>query len=178
LPSSGDGSGELYLVPQDAYAFDDRKGFVAFSEVLEILEQSEAKQRLIILDACLSGPDLKKLKSPLDKVSYKFLQEYLDQTVGSAVLSSCGIDETSTTQSPNPSLSLFTHYFCEALLGNKDALENGRLTLNSLYSYLSVEVMRRAKTYHQKQKPTLKNQMQGIFLLGDFTTLLAQPASI
>jgi hypothetical protein len=159
---------EFYLVPEDAYRIDQADALISFREIISILNTSQAKQKLVILDACLSGPDTKHLKLLPADLSPKFLKEYLETTTGSAVLSSCGIDETATIQSPNSKLSLFTHYLCEALGGNSGALDNGRLTLPSLYSYLSIEVKRRAKSYHQKQNPTLNNSSSGVIILGDF----------
>jgi uncharacterized caspase-like protein len=148
-----DGGEEFYLVPEDAYANDRVDALISFGDVLQILNGSAAKQKMIFLDACGSGPDVAHLKILPAKLSTKFLTEYLANAVGCVVITSCGTEEKSTTQSPNPRLSLFTHYLCEALGGNADALDNGRLTFDSLYSYLSVEVTKRANSYHQKQRP-------------------------
>jgi hypothetical protein len=111
-------------------------------------------------------------------VSPKYLKEYLKQTSGAAILFSCGIDEESTTQSPNPKLSLFTHYLREALGGNQEALDSGLLTLGSLYSYLSLQVRSRAKSYHHKQNPALANTVQGLFLVGNFNVSLLEASAL
>src|SRR6185312_6352169 len=170
--------GEFYLVPQDAFASDDVTALVSLNDVLKTLNTSAAKQKLVVVDACLSGPDTKHLKATIADVSPKFLKEYLAQTSGVAILCSCGIDEESTVQSPNPKLSLFTHYFSEALAGHMEALESGMLTLSSLYSYLSIQVRSRAKSYHHRQNPALSNAIQGLFLLGDFRAPILQPSAL
>jgi hypothetical protein len=176
--SSAGGSDEFYLVPQDAYSVNAPDALISFREIVNILNQSEAKQKLIILDACLSGPNVKHLKVLPANLSTKFLREYLAETAGTGILSSCGINESATTQSPNSRLSLFTHYLCEALRGSSAALENGRLTLASLYSYLSIEVKRRAKSYHRDQNPTLVNSSSGVIILADFTPSPLQLSSL
>jgi hypothetical protein len=146
--------------------------------VKEILSSSPARQKLIILDACFGGPDVTHMKALPPQLSPKFLKEYLANTRGTAVLSSSGIDQKSTTQSPNPKLSLFTHYLCEALSGAPEALDNGRLTLQSLYDYLSVVVRKQAKSYHQPQQPALALTVQGTMMLADFTVGLLVPAGV
>jgi Caspase domain len=168
----------FYLVPQDAFASDEPSALIAFEDVLTILNESEAKQKFVILDACLSGPDTTHLKALPAQLSIKFLKEYLASTTGTAILCSCGIDEESTTLSPNPKLSLFTHYLCESLAGHKDTLDAGRLTLQSLYAYLSVEVRQRAKSYQHKQNPALTNTMQGVMILADFTKSLLESSAL
>jgi uncharacterized caspase-like protein len=55
-----DDDDEFYLVPEDAFRADDRDTLLSFNRVFELLKQSEAKQKIVIIDACLSGPsDLK-----------------------------------------------------------------------------------------------------------------------
>jgi hypothetical protein len=129
------GTDEFFLVPEDAFSGADADALIPFSVVTEILNKSAAKQKLIVLDACFSGPDVSGLKALPAELSPKFMKEYLAKTKGAGVLSSSGIGQESIAQSPNPKLSLFTHYFCEALSGEETALDNGRLTLNSLYDY-------------------------------------------
>jgi hypothetical protein len=172
------GADEFFLVPQDAYASDKPDALIAFSQVKEILSASAARQKLIILDACFGGPDVTHMKALPPQLSAKFLKEYLANTRGTAVLSSSGIDQKSTTQSPNPKLSLFTHYLCEALSGAPEALDNGRLTLQSLFDYLSVVVRKQAKSYHQPQQPALALAVQGTMMLADFTVGSLVPAGV
>jgi hypothetical protein len=172
------GADEFFLVPQDAYSCSDPDALIPFSRVKEILNSSLAKQKLVILDACFSGPDAKNLKALPPELSPKFMKEYLARTHGTAVLSSSGIEQTSTSQSPNPKLSLFTHYLCEALGGEKAALDNGRLTLTSLYDYLSVAVGKTSKSYNRSQHPALMSAVEGTMVLADFTVGILVPAGV
>jgi len=104
-------------VLQDAYSDIDPNALIDFDMILEMLDQSEAKQRIIVIDACMSGPDITGKKLLPAKCSPKFLAEYMRNTKGVAVISSSTADQSSTTQSPNPKVSLFTHYFIRALRG-------------------------------------------------------------
>jgi hypothetical protein len=172
------GSDEFFLVPEDAFSGTNVDALIPFSVVTEILNKSAAKQKLVVLDACFSGPDVKGLKALPPGLSPKFMKEYLATTKGTGVLSSSGIGQESTAQSPNPKLSLFTHYFCEALSGEKQALDNGRLTLNSLYDYLSVAVLKMSKSYNRPQLPALKSAFTGTIILADFTVGLLVSSAI
>jgi Caspase domain len=172
------GTDEFFLVPEDAFSGTDADALIPFSVVTEILNKSAAKQKLIVLDACFSGPDVSGLKALPAELSPKFMKEYLAKTKGAGVLSSSGIGQESTAQSPNPKLSLFTHYFCEALSGEEKALDNGRLTLNSLYDYLSVVVLKMSKSYNRPQLPALKGAFNGTIILADFTVSLLVSSAI
>lgn len=162
---------EFYIVPEDVYDATDPDGLISFERIKSILNGSAARQRIVILDACFSGRDVSELKALPANVSQKFLEEYLSETKGAAILSSSGLDQESTAQSPNPKLSLFTHFLCEGLAGAADALDSDRrLTLHSLYEYLSIAVPRTAKSYGRlKQQPVLSVTSQGALILGDFS---------
>jgi len=172
------GEDEFYIVPEDVYAADKRDALTSLRHIFDILNGSPAKQKIVFLDACMSGPDVKHLKGLPQKLSSKFLTNYLANTAGCALVSSCGNEENSTVQSPNPRLSLFTHYLCEALGGNREALEERRLTFDSLYSYVSLEVTRRATSYHQKQQPVRTQNHQGVLILADFSRPLLEDANL
>jgi hypothetical protein len=169
---------KFFLVPQDAWDSDNPDALLAFDTVLDLLNKSAAKQKLVVLDACFSGPETKQFKALAQRLSIKFLAEYFERTNGVAILSSCGIDERSTAKSPNPNLSLFTRYFVHALGGEPEALDQGRLTLSSVFDYLSVQVARTAKSYNVDQQPTLYVSRQGVLLLGDFSLPLVAPESL
>jgi hypothetical protein len=160
---------ELYLVPSDAYAYDDPDALIALSKVKEILSKSEARQKFIILDACYSGPNTKEFKSVPVEVSNTFVKKYVAETVGVALLSSSADDQMSTTQSPDSTVSLFTYYLLQALQGDPGALDaNKHLTLFSLHSFLSARVDRQARSYQFRQRPHLDTSTNGDFFFGDF----------
>lgn len=160
---------KFYLVPPDAYADNDPTLLVDFESVLSILKESPAKQKIIILDACFSGPILSGAKSPGVAYSPKFLKEYLGKTHGIIILSSSTGDEESFTQSPDKKTSLFTHFVLRALRGEPQALMPTLwLSVGSLYDYVSMAVQQQAKQYQKKQSPAIDANMDGTILLADF----------
>lgn len=162
-------SDEFYLVPGDASSADDPDTLLAFSRVREILNESDARQKLVFLDACLSGPDTTKLKTPLANMSRRYLNDYLSKSSGVAILASSGSNQASTTQSPSGNLSLFTHFLTLALQGAPEALDEGFLTLDTMHSYLSVHVRRTAKSFHFNQEPIKHCSVTGEIVLGYFS---------
>lgn len=165
------GNDDFFLVPQDAYDDSDPAALLSLKQVTDILLESYAKQKIVILDACLSGPTLlgKKLKVA---VSDKFLAEYMQKTKGVAFLSSSEPDQASYEKSNHPKLSLFTSILVPALRGEADALDGHFLTLPSLFDYVSVEVQRAAISLHLRQVPTLQDTSTGVIVLGDFRAFL------
>lgn len=163
---------DLYLVPSDAYDSEDSSGLLKFDDVAAELSKSDAKQKIILLDCCFSGPDTTGFKALPAHASDKFLTQYLLKTRGVAVMSSSTESQPSTTLSPNPKLSLFTHYLVTGLRGDSLALNGFFLTIPSLFAYVSQQVQLRSKSYSALQSPGLKEQTDGVIVLADFTPRL------
>lgn len=169
----------LYLVPSDAFSSDDPDALLSLERVKAILNESDARQKLIVLDCCFSGPDTTNFKAVPAQISNNFLEKYLADTKGNAVLSSSANDQASWAKSPDSKLSLFTYYFLRALRGDPESLDqNKHLTLYSLHSFLSAHVDRRARSYHSRQRPGLEGKVDGDFLLGDFSAPLFEIESL
>lgn len=172
------GVDDHFLVPQDVFSEAKPDALVSMREVLEILEGSPAKQKIIVLDACLSGPILLGKKLHAADFSDKFFAKYLASTKGVAVLSSSAADEASYEKSPNPKVSLFTFYFIRALRGDPKALDDKLLTIPTLFDYVSTLVKRDCKSYRLQQTPSLKTSATGTFVLADFRRPLVVASSV
>jgi hypothetical protein len=159
---------QLYLVPEDAWTSDDPEALVSVSKVSELLSASLAKVKILILDACNTGADLTHIKHAAATWSERFLAEYVQKTEGVVVLASSLAEQTSSTKSPNKDLSLFTNFIVNALNGDADALDNGLLTVDSLFGYVSAHVQRVSTSHHKFQQPTVAASHSGLVLLGDF----------
>ena len=166
---------DYFLVPQDVYSNSKPEALINFDEVVSIMQSSLAKVKLIVLDACFSGPATLS-KGLVQKTSNKAFADYVKTVKGLIVISSSEGDQASTTKSPS-NLSLFTHYFVEALAGNEDALDEGRLlTVASLFKYVSFKVSEKSKSYGCLQNPAINLQTSGMVIIGDFRQLL-QPSN-
>lgn len=162
----------LFLVPDDVWDVVP-EAMIDFEKVCELMSNSPAREKYLVLDACYSGPVTGKIKGPLSEQSVKFVTDYIARTKGFTIIGSSSEDEPSHTQSPDPQLSLFTHYFCRALQGEKGALNGTQLTSTSLVEYLTVEVTKRAKSYQSRQTPSFKIAGTGVQIWADFAAILA-----
>jgi uncharacterized caspase-like protein len=86
---------------------------------------------------------------------------------GVVTLASSLSDQVSWTRSPSE-LSLFTHFLVQGLDGVQEALDDGLLTVQSLFEYVSVMVQRVAKSHHTAQQPSMSVDTSGLFVLADF----------
>ena len=119
-------AGDLYLVPQDAFAGDDPGCLIALSAVREALRASTAKHKLVILD----------LEPTLPR---ELLEASLSKFGGVAILAS----SPGEARAPNPQNSPFTAHLLSALQGSAPAALDARLlTLASLHAYLCTVVPR------------------------------------
>lgn len=159
---------QLYLVPNDAWTDNDANLLISLGAVNEYLSKSQAKIKIVILDACNTGPDLAGLKHGAGQWSDKFLAEYIQKSAGVVTLASSLAEQLSSTKSPNPNLSLFTNFVVKALLGEIEAQDNGLLTIQSLFEYVSVHVQRVSTSYHRPQQPAMSVATSGMIVLGDF----------
>ena len=160
-----------YLVPSDVWDLS-REALIGLDQVTDILNNSPAREKYIVLDACFSGPTTNQFKGPLSSQSVQVVTEYIENTSGVTIIGSCAGDQRSHTRSPDASLSLFTYYFDKALNGEPAALRGTQLTSTSLVEYLTVEVQKRSKSYHAVQTPAFKIASTGIQVWADFATVL------
>jgi hypothetical protein len=159
---------QLYLVPSDAWIDNNPSALISLVAVNEALSASQAKIKIVILDACNTGPDLAGLKQNASKWTDTFFAEYIQKSTGVVTLASSLAEQSSSTKSPNPDLSLFTYFVINALRGENGALVQGFLTIDSLFAYVSGEVQRVSKSHHRPQQPAKSEVTSGMIVLGDF----------
>lgn len=158
---------ENYLVPSN-YGTVSEETLISLKEVVEILEGSRAKIKIIMLDACRSGVVNGNMKG---FSAYKFdrIKDYIKETKATVVISACGKNEYATEKSPNPELSLFTTYLVNAFEGVMAALDNGYLTIDSLYHYVSDEmnkISRQDMDINQCPNLNVKSNRDAVAVLG------------
>ncbi|PCC69740.1 Caspase domain-containing protein [Nannocystis exedens] len=159
------GDADSYLVPQDAFADDDPTCLVSFSMIAEILRSAPAEQKLAILDVRLGGSS--RARAPVSREAF---DASLQSIRGVTVLASLAEDVPSTTRSPNPQHSLFTALLLPALRGEEPgALDERRLTVSSLYGFLSAQTERWGRSRGSTQRPVLHGSSRATMVLADFS---------
>lgn len=161
---------KFYLVPQDAYDENDPNALIDFDEIIAMIDNSLAKHKIVIIDACFSGPTISGKKLCTAEYSPKSLEKHLNNTEGFVTICSSMNNQTSSSKSPNDKNSLFTYFLIKALEGEENALDKTKiLTITSLYDYVNTEVQRTANSYQQKQTPIIRSVINGEIVIGIFS---------
>ena len=146
---SGHGIDGAFL-PQD---FDGINNRLLHSEVKAIFEQSQAKHKLCIADACFSG-SLLALKAPLAPQIQAFYKAFEGTQGGMALFMSSKSQEYSLEDQGLRS-GIFSHYLSRGLKGEADVDGNKIVTMRELYDF----VYKNVRTYTSSaQTPTISGQ--------------------
>ena len=166
----------FFLVPADAWSSEEPEALLDFEVVKSGLSGSRAKHKIVMLDACFSGPNTTtfKRKPAAVPMSKAFLLKVLEESSGTVIVSSSSDSESSTTKSPDSNYSLFTYYLLKCLRGEPAALEDDLLTSDSLFKYLGPNVMRYSKSCGKTQTPVKSEVASGFcFIFGDFSLIVS-----
>jgi hypothetical protein len=137
-----------HFVPSD---FNGYQNHLAYGEVLELLNNSAAKHKMFIADACHSGSMLASAKSPYSVSLQNFYDAYNTSEGGTAVVMSSKKEEVSLEYG-GLRQGVFSHFLIKGLKGNADSNKNKIITITELYAYISEQV----KAYTSKaQNPQI-----------------------
>lgn len=119
---SGHGSFDTtggYLCTSEINRADDG---LSLNEIMGIVSQSKAQNKIVILDSCFSGA----IANPTEMPNYSLLKE------GTTILAACGESEYATEENGQ---GVFTSLLVEALYGGAMNLL-GEVSPGSIYSYI------------------------------------------
>ncbi len=146
---SGHGLDGAFL-PQD---FDGLNNRLLHSEVKAIFEQSKAKHKLCIADACFSG-SLLALKQPLAPQIQAFYRAF-DNTQGGMALFMSSKSQEYSLEDQGLRSGIFSHYLSRGLKGEADVDGNKIVTIRELYDF----VYKNVRSYTSSaQTPTISGQ--------------------
>lgn len=153
-----DEAGNTYILPTDG---DPNPALVpalcySFTDLYEALNNLNAQNVTVIIDACFSGTDkenqplyyaAKGQSKPEIREAYRTYNNFI-------VITSSAGNQTSRLML-EMDYSLFTYYFAAALKGFSDIDQNGKITLNEIIGYVVPNVESYSyKVYGTKQTPT------------------------
>jgi helicase len=182
---SGHGSDTHELVLYDTDPYDLAATGLPLDEFTDLISAIPARQLVIVLDCCFSGgAGAKVLRAPLRPrggsggglLSAGALLDRLAGT-GRLILTASTADQEAY-EDPKLGHGVLTYHLLQALRGAEAVVEQGRLPLYNLLSYVTKSVIASVSgTYAARQEPTLRGQMDGeinwpVFQLGPrFTEL-------
>lgn len=135
LYMSGHGLDGAY-VPSD---FDGYKNQVPYDDILQLLNNSPAKHKLFITDACHSGSMTVAARTPLNIALENFYSAYKTINGGTAIMMSSKKEEVSLEYG-GLRQGVFSHFLIKGLKGQADANGDKLITVTELYDYVSSNV--------------------------------------
>ena len=162
--------GEAYLCPNDV-DLDKRESFLPRKWVYERLENSVARKKLFITDACRNEITVKGAKSI---VGAKSLGDPLGdvESYGFALLASCSKNQKSY-EDDTFKHGVFTYFVMKGLEGAADTDKDGRVTFGELYTYVLSNTRQHVLTTRQRAQVP----MRGGEFSGDFVLTVSAPTN-
>jgi hypothetical protein len=160
-------NGESYLISRSGKRLVLDDSAIRISRIKQIMEQSPARAKIIILDACHSGANIEGKGSK--QMSDEFIRSVFSQAEGLAILASCKQGQVSYEWKTNER-SVFTYFLLEALSGCADVDEKGFVTIQDANRYVVNGVKLWASQHNFSQTPTLQVEIAGDIIITDNTT--------
>ncbi len=137
------------FIPSD---YDGVNNRLTHEEIVNILEQSPAKHKVVLADACYAG-SLPGIRSPdIDNRLETYYRAFEDSQSGVALFLSSQSDEYSLEDKGLRS-GIFSYFLIEGLKGKADTNGNGLVTITELANYVTAAV----QNYTARvQRPVLK----------------------
>ena len=154
--------GKSYLLPFDSRVNVLKDTAISIEWTKKTLMDSNARAKIVILDACHAGALIGKAES--GRMTKSFHESIFPAPEGFAVLSSCKMKEVSY-EWPEKKHSVFSYFLIEGLKGVADKDRNGAITVTDASNYVSEKVKNWAFKNSKEQNPTLECRISGDIML-------------
>lgn len=131
--------------------FDGFNNKLKHEDIKDILNESKARHKLLLADACHSGSLMAMRSAPVQSTLKKYYNAFEESTGGMALLMSSKGEEFSL-EDGGLRQGIFSHYLIRGLKGEADEDRNKIVTVQELFDYVYTQVRR--YTAHA-QTPTL-----------------------
>jgi len=162
---SPDGDGlEKYLLPFDADLKDLYASALPMREISYILQRIRSERLVFIIDSCYSGASGGRTVRT-DGMRANISDGFLDRIVsgkGTIILTASGANEVSV-EKDELRHGVFTYFLLDGLEGKADIDQDGQITVDEAYDYVSKNV---PKATGQEQHPVKKGAVEGHLILG------------
>jgi len=147
---------KFYLLPIDASQVSIEQTAISWQWIRDTVENSKARNKIIIIDACHSGAGRDATQSV--RASQEILRELQQNSEGFVCISSCGSGQLSYELS-ELGQGIFSHYLVEGIKGAADPLRRGVVDIESLYNYVRERTIRHATQINARQEPYLISKL-------------------
>jgi hypothetical protein len=163
--TSPDGDGlEKYLLPVDAELDDIYTSAIPMREISHIFRRIKSERIIFIADSCYSGASGGRTIN-VSGIRSSLSDAFLDRISGgkgTVIITASGANEVSM-ESDEFKHGIFTYFLLEGLKGKADVDDDGLITVDELYRYVSDHV---ARASSQEQHPVKKGSVEGRFVVG------------
>ncbi|MBP8130667.1 MAG: SUMF1/EgtB/PvdO family nonheme iron enzyme [Candidatus Hydrogenedentes bacterium] len=149
----------LYLLPSDAKTSMLHDTAVPFERLREVIEQSPAQRKVLVLDACHSGAG-----RAVNKMTQAVGAQFEQASRGMVVLASCGPEEVSREMA-DTGHGAFTHFLLEGLGGAADANGDGLIGAKELSNFTWDHTRLWAASKGWEQNPWEHSRVSGDIIL-------------
>jgi caspase domain-containing protein len=161
---SPDGDGlEKYLLPYDAELKDLYSSALPMREVSHIFRRIRSERLIFIADACYSGASGGRTVS-FSGTRASISADFLDRLAGgkgTVIMTASAANEVSA-EDEKLRHGVFTYYLIEGLKGKADTDNDGLISVDEAYRYVSEQVTRATG---QEQHPVKKGDVEGSLIL-------------
>jgi replicative superfamily II helicase len=161
---SGHGSEDHRLLPVDVIPDRLAESCLSLDELAQRLDVIPSKQLLVVLDCCFSGGfGGSRFFSPMSRrgmIEDVTPLQRLARGDGRVVLTASGAGEPALETSTYGH-GLLTYHLIQGLQGQEGTVQDGRISLLSLFNYIMVRVLNSAERLGEVQTPTLYGSLEG-----------------
>lgn len=162
--TSPDGDGlEKYLLPYDVDPKDLYATALPMGEILRIFKRIQSERLIFIADSCYSGASGGRTIS-LTEIRTNISDAFLDRIAtgkGKIILTASGANEVSA-EKKHLQHGVFTYFLLEGMKGKADTDQDGLITVDEAYRYVSRRV---PDATNQEQHPVKKGAVEGQLIL-------------
>lgn len=151
--------GRLFLLPADASLSVVEESAIAYATLMSMLEESPAKRKVMLLDACHSG--MGRSVNTLKESDFARLEQ---ESQGILALASCGPDELSY-EMDKTGHGAFTFFLLKGLTGKADADGDGLIGASELSRYVWEQTRHWAAQNGLTQTPWRMERVAGDIIL-------------
>jgi predicted MPP superfamily phosphohydrolase len=153
--------GKAYILPADARYTSITDTAIDINRVKQIIQESAARAKVIVLDACHSGAQIGKAPPEMTE---DFVRHVFAEAEGMAILASCKQKQVSW-EWPEKGQSVFTYYLLEGLRGAADLDRKGFVTVGDINQYITDKIKTWTVQHSRVQTPTLQYTVAGDIVL-------------
>jgi hypothetical protein len=160
-----------YFCTIDSKVDDPQSTMVSAAEVTALLEKSQARQKVLVIDACRNDPlpeGTRSAESPLSAAAFtRSISTKDNASHGLVVMTSCDEKQVSV-EDPQLQHGVFMNFVVNGLLGHADANRDKQVTLLELHMYAEYETRNHVRvTRSMLQTPSLRGEFAGNYIMAE-----------